>query len=744
MGETAAGEYAFQNGLGEPLAGLEGCERVPFSPSLQVFPVEEEQGAAPGAALSAASMPAGMNVTVRLPAEAQGLGEAAVRDTTVALPGGVQLSPSGANGLQACSEAQVGFEGESSSPDPLSPGAVEGLRFSDAPAACPAASKVGVVRIRTPDLAHELQGGVYIAESAPNGEVGKNPFGSLFAVYIAAEDPVSKVLVKLAGEVVLNQETGQITSTFKDTPQVPFEELELHFFEGPRASLSTPAFCGVYSSEGLFTPWSAGQPVLSAAGFQITSGAGGGACADPLTFAPSLTAGMLDPQAGAFSPFTLTIARPDGNQALRGLTVRLPAGVAAVIASLTPCPEPQAAAGQCGPESLIGPSTAIAGLGSEPITLPGRAYLTGPYKGAPFGIEVLTPAVAGPFNLGDVIVRSRINVDPNTAAVTIASDLIPTILKGVPAQIKELNVTANRPGFEFNPTNCSPARIQADLSGSEGATASVSSPFQVTGCQSLPFAPKLTAIAGGHGSKANGTSLDVTVTSGGINSGGVAQAGIAKVDLQLPKALSSRLSTLQKACTEAVFDANPASCDEASVIGNATIHTPVLKSPLSGPAYLVSHGGAQFPDVEFVLQGEGITLILDGKTDIKDGITYSRFESTPDAPFTIFETVLPAGPHGVLTPNVSEKEDFSLCKTSLQMPTEITSQNGIVISRNTSIALSGCAGVLSAKSKLTNAELLVKALKACRKDKHKRLACEKRARRRYPKNKASHKPAKTK
>jgi hypothetical protein len=324
MGETAAGEYAFQNGLGEPLAGLEGCERVPFSPSLQVFPVEEEQGAAPGAALSAASMPAGMNVTVRLPAEAQGLGEAAVRDTTVALPGGVQLSPSGANGLQACSEAQVGFEGESSSPDPLSPGAVEGLRFSDAPAACPAASKVGVVRIRTPDLAHELQGGVYIAESAPNGEVGKNPFGSLFAVYIAAEDPVSKVLVKLAGEVVLNQETGQITSTFKDTPQVPFEELELHFFEGPRASLSTPAFCGVYSSEGLFTPWSAGQPVLSAAGFQITSGAGGGACADPLTFAPSLTArpagGRVlavhaDDRAPGWQPGA---AGPDGAFARRG------------------------------------------------------------------------------------------------------------------------------------------------------------------------------------------------------------------------------------------------------------------------------------------------------------------------------------------------------------------------------------------------------------------------------------------
>jgi hypothetical protein len=259
----------------------------------------------------------------------------------------------------------------------------------------------------------------------------------------------------------------------------------------------------------------------------------------------------------------------------------------------------------------------------------------------------------------------------------------------------------------------------------------------------------LTAIAGGHGSKANGTSLDVTVTSGGINTGGVAQAGIAKVDLQLPKALSSRLSTLQHACTEAVFDANPASCDEASVIGNATIHTPVLKSPLSGPAYLVSHGGAQFPDVEFVLQGEGITLVLDGKTDIKDGITYSRFESTPDAPFTIFETVLPAGPHSVLTPNVSEKEDFSLCKTSLQMPTEITSQNGTIINQTTHIPVSDCGGVLPTKTaKPTRAQLLAKALTSCRKKykhhKTKRATCEKQARKRYTNNKASHKTVKRK
>ena len=360
-------------------------------------------------------------------------------------------------------------------------------------------------------------------------------------------------------------------------------------------------------------------------------------------------------------------------------------------------------------------------------------FITGPYGGAPFGLEIVSPAVAGPFDLGTVTVRSKLFINPNDASVTIVSDPLPTQLRGIPLQLKRVLVNVNRPDFEFNPTNCTPASINATVSGAEGASVQASSPFQITGCQGLQFAPKLTASAGGHGSKANGTSLAVTVASGGMSASGVAQAGIAKVDLQLPVALSSRLSTLQKACTEALFNANPASCSENSVIGHATIHTPVLANPLSGPAYLVSHGGAAFPDVEFVLQGEGITLLLDGKTDIKAGVTYSRFESAPDAPFTVFETVLPAGPHGVLTPNVPEREEYSLCKTALKMPTEITGQNGAVIRQTTNIAASGCAGVLSSKAQLTRAQLLARALKACRKHKgkQKRLTCEKQAHKRY-------------
>jgi hypothetical protein len=350
------------------------------------------------------------------------------------------------------------------------------------------------------------------------------------------------------------------------------------------------------------------------------------------------------------------------------------------------------------------------------------------------------PAVAGPFDFGQVVTRSTINVDPSTAQLTINSEL-PTMLNtltyhtGVPVQLRRVDVTVERPGgapFQFNPTNCTPMHITGTLSGDEGASAPATSPFQVANCNKLPFGPKLTASTAAQASKFNGESLDVNVESAGVG-----QANIAKVFLTLPKILPSRLTTIQKACLLAVFNANPATCPEGSVIGTATIHTPVLKSSLSGPAYLVSHGGTSFPDVVFVLQGEGITLLLDGKTDIKKGITYSRFESAPDAPFTKFETKLPAGPHSALTAFVPVGDKYNVCKSaaSLVMPTEITAQNGDVIKQNTKIAVKGC------KAKPSRAQLLAKALKACnkKKAKAKRAACRKQAYKKYGPKKAAKK-----
>jgi hypothetical protein len=383
---------------------------------------------------------------------------------------------------------------------------------------------------------------------------------------------------------------------------------------------------------------------------------------------------------------------------------------------------------------------------------------------------VKTPAEhVGPFNIGLIIANSMIQVDPNTAAATITavetriiastgscrypssepcgltttptipSSPLPTLVKGVPVQLKQVRVAVDAPNFEFNPTNCSgrsitgaPMAISDTLTGAEGGSASQLTPYPVTGCGSLAFTPKLTASVAAQASKANGTTFTVKVESSR------GQANIAKTFLALPIALPSRLSTIQQACLAATFEANPARCPEGSNIGFAIAHTPVLKKPLVGPAYLVSHGNAAFPDVQFVLQGEGVTVVLDGKTDIKNGITYSKFETVPDAPVETFETVLPAGPHSALTANVPESQHFSLCKAGpLLIPTVITGQNGAVINQNTNVAITGCGKVLGFRAE----SKLAKALKACRKkyahNRRKRASCEAQARKKY-----AHKAAK--
>lgn len=716
------GEYRFPS-------AFSNCDLLGFEPAISVEPDTH-----------AASTPVGLTVKVSVPQEstlsATGLAEADVKATTVTLPAGVQASPAAADGLLACSGPQVGFDpGEAALPESVL-ALTENDHFTPAMASCPAASKIGTATIKTPLLKNELEGGVYLASQ------DTNPFGSPLVLYLIAEDPESGVRVKLAGEVQIDQTTGQLTSIFRDTPPVPFEELTLHLFGGARASQSNPPLCGTYTTSAAFTPSSGTSGVEGSSSFAVTEGAGGSPCqySEPRTFAPSFEAGSTSSQAGAFSPFVVNIAHSDSDQALNSIAVHLPPGSAALLSKVTPCPEP--AVGQewtCGPESLVGHAVTSSGLGGDPFSLTGQVYLTSGYDGAPFGLLVSTHAKAGPFDLGMVYVRSRINVDPSTAAVTVTTDegphkdAIPTMLKGVPVQLKHINVTVDRPEFEFNPTNCNPLSITGTLGGAQGGSEAVSAPFHLANCAQLPFSPKLTASTNAQASKANGAALNVTVQSVGLG-----QANIAKVDLQLPIALPSRLSTIQKACVEAVFNANPAACDEGSNIGYATIRTPVLKNPLTGPAYLVSHGGAAFPDVEFVLQGEGILLILDGKTDIKKGITYSRFEAAPDAPFTTFETFLPAGPHSALTAFVPASRNFNVCGTPLAMPTEITGQNGAVIRQTTNIVVNGCAR----PRPLTRAQKLAKALKTCRKakKKSKRVSCEKLARKKYgPKGKKAKK-----
>jgi hypothetical protein len=729
------GSFAPAVGLSDP-ATLQGCERLPFEPTISAQPDQKE-----------ASTPTGLSVEVKVPQTTTlattGLAEADIASTTVQLPEEMISNAGAADGLVPCGVAESGLEtsggaaAQNSDTGATLTAETQAQLFTPAAVACPDAAKVGTVNIKTPLLDNELTGYVYF------GTQNTNPFASPLVLYLVAEDPESGVRVKLAGEVSIDQATGQLTSRFKNTPPVPFETLNLHLTNGPRATQSTPAYCNrAYTTTATFAPSTGEASKEGSSSFALTPNSDGQPCPSPgqaLPFAPSMATTSSSAQAGGFTSFSLTVRKPDGDQPLKTVGVTMPPGLAAILASVTPCPEPQAANDQCGPNSLIGHSTASSGLGTDPITLGGDVYLTGPYKGAPFGLLAVTHAIAGPFNLGDVPVRSTININPYTAAVTVTSDPLPQFVKGVPSQIKVLNVTIDRPGFEFNPTNCTPKTVSGTLGGYQGAAAPVSSGYAVANCASLPFTPKLTASADGHGSKVNGTGFNVTLTSAGLG-----QAGIEKVFLTIPKILPSRLTTIQKACVDKVFEANPAACDEGSLIGKATIHTPVFKNPLTGPAYLVSHGNAAFPDVEFVLQGEGVTIILDGKTDIKKGVTYSRFESSPDAPFTSFETSLPAGPHSALTINTEEGKNYDICSKTVTLPTVLTGQNGVVINQTNKVAIAGCGAVKGFK--VSRSAQLAKALKACRKqfkhNKAKRASCEKKAQKKFGAKKAKKKPIK--
>jgi len=670
---------------------VEGCGALHFNPTISLTPDLAQAGA-----------PTGLGVNLEVPQSSDRSIPATpdVRQVVVKLPPGMVVSPSAANGLGACSPAQIALEN------------------NDTPT-CPESSKIATVKVKTPLLAEELEGSVYLAQQGNAGAAqGSNPFNTLLAGYIVVEG--SGVVVKIPGKIEANQQTGQLTATFAENPQLPFSDFKLHFKSGPRAPLANPPACGTYTPEASLSAWS-GQTVQSNRPFGITEGENGAACPGSV-FAPSFTAGTSNNQADAFSPFTLTFSRSDQDQTLGGITVQMPPGLLGRIAGIPQCPEAQANAGTCGAESLIGHTTVGAGPGSDPFYVGGNVYLTQGYKGAPFGLSIVVPVVAGPFNLGTEVVRATIAINPYTAQVTVTSNPLPTIKQGIPFQVRTVNVTIDRAGFTFNPTNCTPATVGATITSTAGASAAVSSPFEAANCATLPFKPSFKVSTQGKASRADGASLDVKVTSG------TGQANIGKVKVDLPKQLPSRLTTLQKACLAKVFEANPAGCHNESDVGTATAVTPVLAHPLSGPAYLVSHGGAAFPDLEIVLQGEGIVLILDGNTDIKKGITSSTFKAVPDAPVSSFELKLPTGKYSILGANGPASAKYNLCGQTLTMPTAITGQNGAVVKQSTKISVTGCAQ----KKALTRAQKLAKALKACRKQAMgKRAACVRQVRKRY-------------
>jgi hypothetical protein len=597
--------YPFAPGDWGPEQGTTGCDAVPFEPELAVSPDSSLAGA-----------PSGYSFAVSLPqtSDPAPVGESDLRRAVVRLPVGVRVNPSAADGLQGCSPAQVGLR-------------------SLADAACPDGSRVGSLEIATPLLEEPLRGSVYLA--GPHD----NPFDSLLAVYLVAKGP--GLIVKLAGRVESDPLSGQITAVFDDVPQLPFSAVRLAFDGGPRAVLVNPPLCGAYSAVAELTSWS-GAVVSAGSAFAVGAEAGSCFAAGARPFAPGFSAGVESAGAGGSSPFHLRLTRTDADEELGGVTVRLPRGLLGRLADVVLCGSGDASAGTCPAGSLIGSVVAGAGAGPLPFFIAGgRVYVTGPYGGAPFGLSVVVPAVAGPFDLGLVVVRAAVFVDRRTAALRVVTDPLPRVLEGIPLQLRDVRVAVDRPGFMVSPTSCAGRRVRGVVTSVSGRVAAGRVPFRAVDCGALGFAPRLRLFIGsrGHTRARSSTPLTAVLTQR------PGEAGIGRVSVTLPEGVSARLDVVNAACTPAEFSAG--ACEQARV-GTAVATTPLLRDPLTGGVYLVRTGVHPLPDLVIALRGQ-VDFDLTGLISIPGGTRLSAtFPTVPDVPIRRFVLRFWAGRRGVV------------------------------------------------------------------------------------------------
>jgi hypothetical protein len=691
-GSVREGNYIGYVEAHDTLPAATGCNFLQFGPEINVTPETE-----------LADEPTGLGVDLHVPLSEVPASNATpqLRDSVLTLPEGMSVSPGVVDGIQACNE--FGPEGINiTGPESEEVGPNGQLQL--AAGHCPKASTVGTAEAITPFLSIPIKGHVYLARPGC-GEQGQSPCteqdavnGTLYRLYLelggTGELADTGVHFKVPLETEANPATGQLTTRVLETPQAPFSDLRIHLNGGPRAALDNPAQCGSAQTTSDFTPWSAPDTAdaTPSSFFNVVG------CTDPVGLSPEFTAGTIGAQAGAFSTFTMNLTRHDREQYVKGIQVQTPPGLLGMLSSVPLCGAGEAEAGSCPEASKIGTTRVASGAGSHPFEIEGNVYLTGPYHGAPFGLSIVTDAVAGPFNLGLVVVRAQIHVDPQSSALTITTDetgphTIPQIIFGVPLRLQRVTVNIDRPNFMFNPTNCATHEITATISGSEGAVARVASPFTVGGCKSLTFKPMFSASTSAHTSRANGASLDVKLSYPKGAAGNAANIAKAKVDL--PKLLPSRLSTLQKACPAATFEANPASCPGGSIVGIVRAKTPLLPVGLSGPVYFVSHGGEEFPSLIIVLQGDNVRVDLTGTTFIsKAGITSTTLKTVPDVPVETFELYLPEGRNSALAATKN------LCRSAgkLTMPTEFVAQNGMVLKQSTKITVTGCPKIKAKKA----------------------------------------------
>jgi len=645
---------------------FEGCEQIKFSPTVEAKPTT-----------TVADSPSGLDVAIKIPVNeaADGLAEGHLKDVKMTLPAGMTVNPSSASGLGACSPSEVGLV--SAVGDPLA-------RFNAAKASCPDSSKLGTVRVDTALLANPMPGEVYLAQPK------QNPFGSLLALYIVIDDPQSGIRIKLAGEAKPDPKTGQLEVSFPNNPQLPFEEFQVNLFAGPRAALKTPVSCGSHTTNSMLVPWAAPAilPVAGSNSYTIDKGPAG-ACVNSDAAAPNnptFSAGTVDPAAGTYTPFVLKLDRADGSQRFNRIKATLPKGLLGRIAGTPYCPDAalaaaagkegkaEQAAASCPAASEVGTVDVGAGAGSNPFHAAGKAYLAGPYKGAPLSLAVVVPAVAGPFDLGTVVVRNALNIDPATTEITAVSDEFPSILQGIPLDIRSVDLRLAKPSFTLNPTSCDPMAITGAATSLLGQEAALKSPFQVGGCGALKFKPGLSLKLSGGTTRAKYPALTAQLVAR------PGDANIGRASVAMPRTEMLAQNHIRTICTRVQWAAD--SCPAGARYGKATAWSPLLDEPLSGYVYLRASNN-KLPDLVADLRGQ-IRVELVGRIDSIRGGIRTTFESVPDAPVSKFVLKMEGGKKGLL---VNSRD---VCKSTSRATVQFDGQNGKVSDSRPALVHSGC------------------------------------------------------
>lgn len=599
------------------------CATLPFEPSLGLQLTSSKPDS-----------PTGARIDLNL-AEHNGPDErvsASLKDVRIDLPPGLTVSPAGVEGRETCSDEQFGLGRET-------------------PVTCPFRSRVGSVVVSTTQLASNLEGSIYMGRERP---------GERFRLFVAAAAP--GIQYKAVAQLTADPQTGQLSTALNDLPQFSIGQISLQFEGGPRALLATPLTCGPATARARFVPYSGGPAVESSASVDI-----GRPCVSAPSFSPGLIAGSTDTRAARSTAFALTLSRGEGEQLPGKFTTTLPPGLSANMTAVTLCGAAAAAAGTCSEASRIGTAVGEVGSGPNPAKVPGAVYVTGPYKGAPFGLGIVFRAAIGPFDLGTLNVRATLGIDPHTGQVTI-EHLLPAVFEGVPLRFRTIGIDLTRPGFLVNPTSCEPKQLTSTITAVDGRPAPVADPFRVAGCGALRFRPKVAVSLDRRGRRAGNPELSFAVR---VPKG---QANLRRLSVAFPRSLKFHNAGLTEICARGA--AVEGRCRARSRVGTAVAISPLLGEPLRGPVYVVQPTDGGFPDLWSNVEGMGVKLRLKSESSGKNGNLVTEMVDLPDLPLSSFRMRVNGGRGGSALFSIGK--GFCRGRGALASPVELESQSGAI------------------------------------------------------------------